>query len=421
MRRIAGQLVADPAVRWLALARVIGLAGAPVTLWLTLTRLSPGARGFYLVAVNLVAAGPLFETGLGTLVVQLAAHAGRDAGMVRAMAGRWFARAAVLFAVVAGSAGPLLLGARAREAGVRFLGPWLVVVASTATYVWLVPLLCMLEGTGHTISVQRMRAWQAAALVAALTLGLWTGRPLEAAAGGAVAQLLVAGVFAVALRGSLVAALAPGAKRLSDYAREQSRSAQVWIALWLAPQVLTPVVLAVHGSVEGSDLGLHMALALAPPMLGVAWLHGRYAELGTRVAAGDLSGFDRAAREAFLQATLVFAAGALAVLALARAIPLLLPASNVPWFSPWSLSALLAGSFALLALQAMLAWMRAFATESFGATAVVACLFTALGGIAGGLLAGRAGASAGYGAAALGGGLVAAVRFARLRRARLGS
>ncbi len=419
MKRLVGQLFADPAVRWLALARLLALAGAPLTLWLTLTRLSPAARGFYLVAVNLVAVGPMFETGLGTLVVQLAAHAGADIGMVRSMANRWFAHAALWFAALAVLGGVLLLGGRAQQEHVEFLLPWLVVVGSTALYIWLSPRLCTLEGTGYTVHVQQMRAVQALALLCALALGLSTGRPLLAAAAGSLAQLLVVGTFVFLQRGYLAGEQSPSAARASRYRQEQGRSARVWIALTLAPQALTPAVLAARGAVEGSDLGLHMALALAPPVLGIVWLHGRYASFGARVAAGDVSGFDRAAREAFVQATLVFIAGAVGVLALASAIPMVLPDAKVPVFSLWSLSALLTGNFALVALQAMLAWARAFATESFGRPAVIACAVMAAGGIAGGVAAGRAGAAMGYAAAGLATTLAVAVRFAALRRARL--
>ena len=54
-------VVADPSVRWLALARVLSLLAAPLTLYLLVTRQPVSARGFYLIAINIVTLAQLFE------------------------------------------------------------------------------------------------------------------------------------------------------------------------------------------------------------------------------------------------------------------------------------------------------------------------------------------------------------------------
>ena len=48
-------LLADPAVRWLAGARVISLLAAPIALYLLVTRQPLSARGFYFIAINVAA------------------------------------------------------------------------------------------------------------------------------------------------------------------------------------------------------------------------------------------------------------------------------------------------------------------------------------------------------------------------------
>jgi len=204
------------------------------------------------------------------------------------------------------------------------------------------------------------------------------------------------------------------------YRAEQGRSARVWFALWGAPQVLTPAVLWLHGAVAAGDLGLQMALALAPPVLGIAWLHARYPRLGALVAAGRLREFDETARHAFTQALGVFLAATAALYALVLALPRAFPALPPRLVSPGVLAGLLVGSLALVALQAMLAWVRAFADERLGDPVAVACLGMAGGGIFGGAVGGVRGAALGYAlVAALVTGIVYA-GFRRMRSTRLG-
>jgi len=55
----------------------------------------------------------------------------------------------------------------------------------------------------------------------------------------------------------------------SSTVREQSRSARVWLALWLAPQVLTPATMLLRGASEAGDWAC-MSRSPPPPVLSVA-------------------------------------------------------------------------------------------------------------------------------------------------------
>src|SRR5262249_28071406 len=161
------------------------------------------------------------------------------------------------------------------------IASWAVVLVCTAACVRLAPLVCLLEGRGHVESVQRMRAIQAALIGGAILVGLWSGRGIEGAAAAAVGPLLAGPGLPRGRPGALRGGGRPRrdrrAGRLADeYRAEQWRSARVWLAIWAAPQILTPASMALRGATDAGYIGLHVALAFAPQLLSVAWLHGRY-------------------------------------------------------------------------------------------------------------------------------------------------
>ena len=414
------QWLGDPSVRWLAGARVIALLAAPLSLYFLITRQPLSARGFYLIAINVVTLGQLFETGMGTLVVQFATRVRPfERGILRAAAEQWFMRAAVTGFAIAGTAGTFAFARGSETATVNFLAPWAVVLVCTAIYVRLVPLICLREGGGDSDGVQRMRAIQAVAIAAATVTGLWTGRGIGAAAAAAVAQLGTVVVFLFLVRKQLVEADAPVGRLADQYRTEQGRSARVWIALWVAPQLLTPATMFLRGAPEAGDLGLHVALALAPPVLSVAWMHARYARLGALVASGALRTFDDTARQAFVQAAGVFAVSSGALLALSVAAPSVFPFLAGRVLSPMMLAVLLSGTFVLVVFQAMLAWFRAFADEKFATQVVIACAAMATGGACGAGLAGALGAAIGFASIGIIVSAILGLGFARVRAQRL--
>lgn len=413
-------VVADPSVRWLAAARVLSLLAAPLTLYLLVTRQPVSARGFYLIAINVVTLAQLFETGMGTMVVQFATHVRpSERGTLRAAADQWFRRAATVILALGATAGTLIMIRGAESASVDFLAPWAVVLVTTAAYVALVPLVCLREGGGDVEGVQRMRAVQAVLMAAAMVGGLWRGGNIGAAALAGVAQL-AAVVWYLARGQRHVPAPDVAAGRLAEqYRTEQGKSARVWVALWIAPQLLTPSTMLVRGASDAGHLGLHVALALAPPMLAVAWLHARYPRLGALVASGALRTFDETAWHAFRQAAGVYGAAAGALLVLALGAPYVVPFLAGGVLSVPILAALLVGSFVLVAMQAMLAWFRAFADEKFAMPVVVGCGAMATAGVFGAAVGGAMGAAVAYaGVGAIVAGILG-VGFMRLRAQRL--
>ena len=397
-----------------------------MTLWFVATRVPPTEQGTYFVLVNLVALASFLETGPGTIIVQFSAHESRllhwapdgdlagepvarttiSAILHRGL--RWYAAAAIAFFTIA-SVGGLWL-AIPRDPRQALVPWWFFTVGLVALYFLLVPFLNVSEGCGAILPLQRMRSVQAAGILAGLWIGLLSGNALGACWLAAFAQLVIAGGWLFLTRRGLLRAsrilpaeLAgnqPGtvASRLRT---ELGKSAQFWIALYLAPQLLTPALLRLRGGSEAGQLGLTLALALAPLTISVAWLHGRYPAYGAMVAKNELAAFDRTARRAFAEAGTVFVAGCVGVALLVAIATKSAPQLMLRILPSYALISLFIGAFALLALQAMAAWVRAFRREGLRTPTVVACAVMSMGGIVGAWNGGGGGASVGFAAAAV--------------------
>jgi hypothetical protein len=403
-------------------------------------------QGYYFVAINIVALAQLFETGMGTIVVQFASHewprlrwsawgglegepAARDAvgGILRAAMG-WFGAAALLLFLIAGVGGFVLYGPAWRGAMFEFGVLWCGYVALTAAYLLVIPFVCVAEGCGELVAVQRMRSWQAGLSLIAVWTGIITSGPLLAAWLGAAAQLVVAMAWLFARHRGLLRAprslpshlLAKDRGLPAQYRTEQGRSARLWLALYLTPQLLAPTLLRLRGGDSSGRLGLTLAIALAPLTLAVAWLHGRYPSYGALVAEGRTRDFDLLARRATAEAVAVFAAGAAALTGIVMLLPRVLPAFAVRVLPLPSLIALFGGALASLLLQAMAGWLRAFRDEEIATPIVAGAVATVVVSGVAAVVGGVAIMPVAYAAASL---LVAVplatAHFVRVRRTRL--
>jgi hypothetical protein len=447
-RRWLSAFAGDAGVRATALSRLIALAGAPVTLYLAATRLPPNEQGWYFVAVNIVAFAQVCELGLGTIIVQFASHEwprlrwGRSGGLegdpsardsiaaLLVAATRWFGIAAIVLFAIAGIGGALIFGSNLGGSRLGFTVFWCGFVSVTALYLLVIPFVCVAEGCGDLLAVQRMRTWQAAAVLLALWTGITLSGPLAAAWLAATAQFFVAAIWLFTRHRGLLRAprtlpahLIDGVKGLAArYRAEQAHSAQLWLALWLAPQLLAPVLLRMRGGDEAGRLGITLAVATGPLTLGLAWLHGRYPSFGAMVAGGKTKEFDLLARRATADASRVFVALCIVIVGLVVLLQRYVPSIGVRFLPPLSLIALMAGNFGGLLLQAMAGWLRAYRDDAIAAPivggAVTVVISSAVAGTVGGanLMSAVFAGSTLFVAVPL-----AAAHFVRVRRKRLAS
>jgi hypothetical protein len=391
-------LRAEPAVGAVFAARLFPLLAAPATMWLVATRRPAAEQGFYVILQNVQALALLAEIGLGALVVQFVAHEspglvwsddGALSGEANAMARiaelvpaalRWYRRAALVL-LLAAPLGWMLFSAEARRTGVAVVGPWVTVVVATAAYLIVIPLVCLAEGAGRLLTVQRVRSVQALASVAALWLGILVRSALWGMTFFALAWLAVPLAWLVLshrgllrqtigwLRRSPTAAGEASALTL-EYAQVQRRTAASSIALWAAPQSLAPALLVLQGAVSAGRAGFSLALATAPATLGTAWLFARYPRLGAHVASGDLGARDALARRAMAQALTACALLGAAVTVAIAALGVVAPALALRALPAGATGALAATSLGWVAVQGWSAWLRAERREPLTAATV---------------------------------------------------
>jgi hypothetical protein len=380
MRRALG---VEHAVGAVLVTRLLPVLAAPATMWLIATRRPLAEQGFYVIFQNVQALAQLAELGLGALVVQFAAHESPNIGWdehgalrgdvesldrigeLLAAALRWYARAAIAL-LLALPVGLLLFRTEARASGVVIALPWVSVLAVTAAYLVLIPLICLAEGAGRLLAVQRMRSTQALAAICALWLGIIASDALWGMVSFAVAWIAVPLAWLTVSHPALLRQVAGWLRHpisngaLSDrYVRVQRRTAAISLALWVAPQSLAPALLVLQSATAAGRAGFSLALATAPATIGTAWLFARYPRLGAHVASGELSARDKLARRAMAQALAVCALLGVALTASVAILSVIAPTIATRALPAAATGALAASALGWVAIQGWAAWLRA--------------------------------------------------------------
>src|SRR5215207_5317746 len=281
----------DRAVLLVLLTRAVPLLAAPVTLWLIATRRPLLEQGPYFVFWNTQALVQLMELGVGALIVQFASHEsplvawdprGGLVGDVVAQARvrrlvregqQWYSVIAVGLLALAGIGGSFLLRSRASALQPSPLVPWLLTVVFTAAYLPLVPMLCTIEGCGGLLRVQRMRLTQVIVATAALWSVMLTNSALWAVAAFAIVWWPVACFWLIVFHRGFISQVRSTQRAPADATTEPSdvallsvqwRTGVSWMAWWVATQALTPIVLASHGPSVAGQVGMTLAIAMAP-------------------------------------------------------------------------------------------------------------------------------------------------------------
>jgi hypothetical protein len=382
----------EPAVVLVLLTRLVPLLGAPVTLWLVATRRPIAEQGLYFIFWNVQALTQLMELGVGSMLVHFASHeAGvlswdatgalmgeRDAehrirSMLRTSVG-WYLRVGVALLLVAGAGGAWLLQARAGEVQPPPLAPWFVTIVCTAAYLPLIPLLCTIEGCGRLQRVQWMRLVQVSVALAALWVVLPRWGALWAVAAFAVVWPGIAVLWLLRAHPGLLStvrhAMTSGDRADTGLEASQWRTAASWLAWWVAPQALTPILLVTHGPAAAGLAGMSLAIATAPLTLASAWLSARYPRYGALLASGARDELRRLALSATMQAAIVLVGGVAAAAAIVAILGVVAPALAARALPPAGIALLGAANLGWLLIQSLGSYLRAWREEPLTEMAV---------------------------------------------------
>jgi hypothetical protein len=313
------------------------LAGA-VTMIVLPWRLDPVEQGYYYTFGSVLALQVFFELGLNQVVMQLVSHEvahlqfadghllgdaarlERLGALVRLMR-RWYAAAALLFAVVGAVAGIVFFSRKGTLPSSEWTGVWAVLVCSTALNLFMSPRLAMMEGCGMVGQVARLRLLQSLAGSALLWLLLFAGAGLWAAV--AVPAVAAASTsWWLQSRGAVLKRVAehrpPGPARASwrrDVLPLQWRIALSWASGYFIFNLFTPIVFAHHGAAEAGRLGIAMAIFNAVTTVGLSWINAKAPTFTMHISRGESAALNRLFRAVALRSIVVTAAIAFSVVA----------------------------------------------------------------------------------------------------------
>lgn len=286
------------------------LAGAATVLLLPLF-LSPSEQGYYYTFTSILALQIFFELGLGQIVVQLVSHEvaqltespegylqgdagalGRLTSLAR-MFRWWYTVAAVLFVCIGGGMGIWFFSAQGKAPIENWLGPWALIVVSTAVNLGLSPGLAMIEGCGKVGQVARLRLIQAVLGYGALWLGmmLHTGLWVVAAVPFMAA---FCSAYWLHFHGGLMRWLCGRPtdldNRLSwhkDVFPFQWRIAVSWASGYFIFNLFTPAVFAKYGAIEAGRLGLALSIFSSISTVGMSWVIAKAPTFTMLIAQGE--------------------------------------------------------------------------------------------------------------------------------------
>lgn len=365
----------------LVLSQRIWQAGAGlVTTVLAVHFLSAELQGWYYSFLSVAALYTLFDLGLSTVLVQVAAHAfaglrwsasfaveGEAAAHFHALVGRasrWYIVSAIAFAVVLLPGGLLFFGSKA-GAAMHWLAPWIVLCLVTAAALVFMPFLSILEGTGRLTEVYAIRLVTAVFGSLAAWAALAAGKSLWATTMAPTATLLVPAVWLIRYRRGLIATAWRTVGREFAWRREvwplQWRLAVNWLCGYLLTQINTPVLFHTQGAVVAGQFGLSLTIVNTISLVAQSWLTRRVPAMARAAAHRDWPVLDRLFARDFAVTSTVAVVGAAATLVAYR---LLLHTAYVHRVLPfWELTALLGFMLANLMIGGLSIHLRSYRKE----------------------------------------------------------
>lgn len=269
-------------------------------------------QGYYFTFSSLLALQIFFELGINQVIVQLVSHEmahlrrGGDGtlegdpvhiarlGSLVRMLHRWYAFAAVLFAIAVGVAGSLFFLHRGELDVQAWLGVWLALVAFTAVNLYFSPTLAILEGSGEIGQVSRLRLAQSMVGYILLWIAFFFGAKLSA--------VLLLPATSACLTAWWVRRQAPLVHWLKHRAPAdplhrvnwrtevlpfQWRIAVSWASGYFIFQLFTPLIFANQGAVEAGRLGLTMSIFSAVLTVGMSWVNAKSPNLTGHISRGE--------------------------------------------------------------------------------------------------------------------------------------
>jgi hypothetical protein len=334
---LAGRLGITRALVYTVLGRTWSVLAGPLSLIFIGRFLSKDEQGFYYTFWSVLGLWVFFDLGLSLIIVQFASHEraalrrvdGRMQGDERArqrlaslyrLALRWYGWAAALMIAFVLPAGLIFFSRYGPpQVRVNWVGPWILVVLSTAANVAVGPLASILEGSGSFQDMALMRLLQGMTANLLLWVALFSGASLYSAVilNGAMAVFTISWIVLRHRRFfSDLASVKSGeqVRWRAEIWPFQWRFAMSWMTGYFMFQIFNPILFAASGPRVAGQMGMSLMVTTAIWLFAQAWINTRAVDFGALVAARNFDTLDRIFRHVLLQSSFVAAALSAAVM-----------------------------------------------------------------------------------------------------------
>ena len=399
----------DRAIAYTILGKGFQIVSGPVTLLLIAHYLSPSEQGFYYTFSSIVGLQLFFELGLSFVILQFASHEkaaltwsnsrtlegdeiakARLASLLR-LTIKWYAIIAILAIVILIPVGISFFNSNKLDINVPWQLPWILVVFSSGTMLFITPLVSFLEGCGLVAEIAYVRVAQGLISNFCIWLAVILNTHLFAAAIPNLVGIACLSswlyrkyrylfIDLLSHKKPLVESV-DGAQGIS-WRREifplQWRIALSALSGYFVFSLFTPTLFKFHGPVIAGQMGMSLTLTNTINSFAMSWLSTKLSPFGSLIAAKKYAELDKVFFRALLQAISVAILGSIILLSGVFYLQQIDHPFHLRVVSISSLTLLLISSVCNVYIFGLAIYLRSHKKEPFLALSIVIGIITGL-------------------------------------------
>ena len=306
----------DKAVSFSVLSRFWLLFAGPITAILIATFFSPELQGYHYTFASLLSLQVFAELGLGTVIIQFAAHewsklqidkqgfiSGDQIALERLrsifrFSLKWYAIASALFVFGLAIGGSIFFSAKS-DPNIVWFAPWLALCILTGANLTLTSAWSILEGCNQVAKAQYYRMIVNITTSIAVWLSVLGGLNLWTAAAWNLVSFICALVLFYKGYKNFFKSLfgvSNGSSKV-DWLKEmlplQWRIAVTWLCSYFIFSLFTPLLFRFKGPIVAGQMGMTWSIVAAVSAIAGAWPNTRVPYFGVLVAQKRFGELDR--------------------------------------------------------------------------------------------------------------------------------
>lgn len=273
--------------------------------------LSPDHQGWYYTFIGLISLYSIFEMGLSTTLLQVAAHIFSERAECRSVshethelqplaskAFKVYQVLAVAFIIVVFPIGWYVFSANENKLlGEAWRLPWILIIIATALNMLMMPFLAIAEGLGEISEVYLVRLFQGIFGSIACWILLLSGSFLWAAAMAPVVGFIIAILWIIIFRAKLFTNSIIWFKSSKFSWAEhvwplQWRIGISWLSIYCMSQLSTPILFYYRDAAVAGQMGLSLTVAHMFGILAQSWVARHIPKMTLKAKKRDWKSLD---------------------------------------------------------------------------------------------------------------------------------